>query len=150
MSDDMAPSDNARQREQARTVRQLLLRHMPRAVEPPEPRTDPLTVGDVAARLQSEEAVAGLALITDRETNRALLSNQTPLPLPLTESALRALIDRLAAGGSDRYWEGFRRSAIRMAVATQRGRAELAAARQQGPQTQRTRRPRGSAGEDAR
>jgi hypothetical protein len=123
--------------EQAQIVRRLLLRHLPSGIERAVPATTPLTVGDVAARLQAEQAAAGLAPVTDLETNRRLLTDATPVPQPLTEAALTALIEQTGAGGSARYWELFRRAAIRLAVARQRGRAELAAARRQPPRTRR-------------
>jgi hypothetical protein len=124
--------------EQAQTVRRLLLRHLPSGVERPEPAATPLTVGDVAARLQAEQAAAGLAPVTDLEVNRRLLTDASPVPQPLTEAALAVLIEQTGAGGSARYWELFRRAAIRLAVTRQRGRAELAAARRQPPRTRRT------------
>ena len=126
--------------EQAQIVRRLLLRHLPSGVERPEPAATPLTVGDVAARLGAEAATAGLAPAADadREVNRRLLTDATPLPQPLTERALSTLIEQTGVGGSARYWELFRRAAIRMAVARERGRAELAAARRQTPRTHRS------------
>jgi hypothetical protein len=136
--------------EQAQTVRRLLLRHLPSGLERPAPVEAPLTVGDVAARLQAEEAAAGLALVTDREANRRLLTDATPVPQPLTERALMALVEQAGVGGSARYWELFRRAAIRLAVTRQRGQTELAAARRQTPRPHRSLPPRDDGEEDGR
>ena len=142
MQEEARLRDGESARQQAQTVRRLLLDHLPSGVEHVEPVATPLTVSDVAARLQSEATAAGLALPADREANRRLLTDATPVPQPLTERALTALIEQTGAGGSTRYWELFRRTAIRMAVTRQRGQVELAAARRQAPRARRSPPPR--------
>lgn len=119
--------------EQAQIVRRLLLQHLPSAFPQPEPAPRPLVVGDVAARLQADRAALRAVVVEDHEANRRLLGNDIPLPLPLTEEALARLATRLGVTAGPRYWEAFRRTAIVLAMARQRGQAEMAAARRQSP-----------------
>lgn len=125
--------------EHAQVVRRLLLQHLPSGFLPPAPEPGPLVVGDVAARLQADQVALRVAPVEDREANRRLLGDETPVPVPLTEAALARLVTRLGITAGQRYWEAFRRTAIVLAMARQRGQAELAAARRQNARPQRPR-----------
>lgn len=128
--------------QQAQTVRKLLAQHIPSGMPQPEPEAPaPLTVGDVAAKLQADQATGRPTLLSDRDTNTRLLGNTTPLPDRMTEAAITRLATDLGAGGSERYWEEFRHAATRLGMARASGHARLAA-RHQRPTQAGTNRPR--------
>jgi hypothetical protein len=116
--------------EQARLVRRLLVQHLPSGLPREDEPPAPLTVGDVAAKLQAERA-AGPAPVTDRDANARLLGNLTPLPERVTTGTIARLAEQLGVAASTRYWEAFRRAATILGMARQHGEAQLAAARRQ-------------------
>lgn len=104
-------------------VREILRRCVPSAFETHDHLQRPLTVGDVAGRLQA----LGRVRPGDEEVNRALLGNSTPLPKPITAPAVKKLADDLRAGGSVLYWRSFRDEAITMGISRSHDQAQLAA-----------------------
>jgi hypothetical protein len=107
----------------ARLVREILRRCVPSAFETHDHLQRPMTVGDVASRLQAQ----GRVRPGDEEINRALLGNSTPLPKPITAPAVKKLATGLRAGGSDLYWRSFRDEAITMGISRSHDQAQLAA-----------------------
>jgi hypothetical protein len=107
----------------ARLVRDILRRCVPSAFETHEQLQRPLTVGDVASRLQAQ----GRVRPADEEINRALLGNSTTLPNPITALTMKKLATDLGAGGSDLYWRSFRDEAITMGISRSHDQAQLAA-----------------------
>lgn len=107
----------------ARLVREILRRCVPSAFETHEQLQKPLTVGDVASRLQAQ----GRVRPSDEEINRSLLGNTTLLPNPVTGPVVKKLAAYLGAGGSDLYWRSFRDEAITMGISRSHDQAQLAA-----------------------
>lgn len=122
-----------RPEEQAQVVRRLLLRHFPD--ETAEPVVRPLTVGEVALRLQADYATSGAISEHDRKVNQQLVSSSVSVPLPAHGANIARLAAQLQLSASEAYWEAFRRTAALLSVARERTEIELAAARRQ----QRTR-----------
>ena len=124
--------------EQAQLVRALLYRHLPSGVQPSEEAVAPLTVGNVAAKLETDHAtrttMAGLSA-RDRLTNRQLQQSGLVLPARLTGRTIVELATRLQATASERYWRLFRETAIVLGMAQERGQVELAARRQKSSRT---------------
>lgn len=104
-------------------VREIIRRCVPSAFEAYDQLQRPLTVGDVASRLQ----VQGRVRLADEETNRALLGCSTLLPRPITAPAVKKLAVELGVGGSDLYWRSFRDEAITMGISRSHEQARLAA-----------------------
>jgi hypothetical protein len=131
--------------EQGQVIRRLLATYLPSGVPQPEAPEEPLTVGDVAAKLEYEHAARKtMALLSeeDRQTNRRLQQSRAPLPAQVTGRTLPALIANLAAEASERYWRLFREAAVMLGMARERGQMELAAVRRQTERRPRTpRRP---------
>lgn len=143
------------QGDDAETVRHLARRHIPSgAIESEDEIAEmPLTVGDVAAKLRAEHAIGQTLGAADRMVNQRLLSSTIPLPASITPEELVRLAIRLQVEASERYWERFRRAALKLAIARQDGRLELEAARRQTGGTarrrqRRTRRPEWSREEE--
>ncbi len=104
-------------------VREIIRRCVPSAFETHDQLQRPLTVGDVASRLQAQ----GRVRPADEETNRALLGSSTLLPQPVTAPAVKNLAAELRAGGSDLYWRFFQDEAITMGISRGHDQAQLAA-----------------------
>lgn len=115
--------------EQAQVVRRLLLRHFPE--ETTAPVVQPLTVGDVASRLQADYAASTALSEHDRKVNQQLVASPVAVPLPVHGPSVARLAAQLRLSASDEYWEAFRRTAVLLSIARQRGEIELAAARRQ-------------------
>lgn len=109
---------------EARLVHALLRRHLPSGfVDKME--TEPLTVGDVAARLTAARRVPA----EDRGTHQGLLVSDLPLPAHLTRTAVQGLAKGIAARLSDRYWQRFREAAVTVAMGRAHRQVQLAATR---------------------
>ena len=112
----------------AHLVRELIRKHLLSAFEAEEPEDEtPLTVGQVAARLQADRRVPP----ADQEANRRLLGSSTPLPAWLSVQAVRQLAKELGVTASERFWRAFRDTAIMLGMGQRHKRAQLAAAREQ-------------------
>jgi hypothetical protein len=86
---------------------------------------EPLTVGEVAARMQADRSVP----ISDQPVHKNLLQLTTPLPEFLNIQAIRKLATTLQVNASEKFWRVFRDTAIMMGIG--RGQAQMAAARKQ-------------------
>jgi hypothetical protein len=104
-------------------VRELLRRCVPSAFDTHDHLRRPLTVGDIASRLQAQ----GRVRPGDDETNHALLGSNVSLPKPLTAPTIKKLAGELRAGGSEFYWRTFRDEAITMGISRSHDQAKLAA-----------------------
>ncbi len=112
----------------AEVIRNLLREHFPSAFEDMEEfDNQPLTVGEVAARLQVDRQV----LPADQEVNRRLLKSLVPLPAWLSVQVIQQLATQLNVKASDRFWERFRDTAIALAMGRSHDQAQLAAAREE-------------------
>lgn len=118
--------------EAATVVQRLLQEHLPSGfVQTQEPLETPLTVGDVAARLQTEAAAKGQV---DGEINKItgqLRASQTALPTKLSQHNIRQLFEELGINVSRRVQKLFRDTAIFLAMGRTQGRMRMAATRQQ-------------------
>jgi hypothetical protein len=115
----------------ARRVEALLRRTMPSAFPAAEP--GPLTVGDVAARVQADGALAGRLSAADREANARLLADRTPLPDDLGLPHFERWRAALGVEAGPHYWRAFRQAAVLLAMGRCQRAGELAAARQASP-----------------
>lgn len=87
----------------------------------------PLTVGDVAKRLQESNRVP----LSERDTLHKLLSSSLPLPASLSIQAVRQLATELKIKASERFLDIFRDTAIMLGIGRSQNKAQLAAAREQ-------------------
>lgn len=115
--------------DQAQVVRGLLLRYFPD--ESAAPVVKPLTVSEVAFRLQADYTSSRAISEHDREVNRQLLASSISVSLPVNVMSVARLAAQLQLSASEAYWDAFRRTAVLLSMARQRGEIELAAARRQ-------------------
>jgi hypothetical protein len=113
------------------SVRTLLREHLPGAF-PAETALPPLTVGEVAARLHSDAALAARWSGADRAANVRLLANRTPVPEELGLPHFEKWQTTLGVSASSHYWRSFRQTAVLMAMGRCQQAGELAAARRTG------------------
>lgn len=85
----------------------------------------PITVGDVAARMQADRNVP----VSDQVVHKELVRLAIPLPKFLNIQAIRKLASNLQVNASEKFWRVFRDTAIMMGIG--RGQARMAAARKQ-------------------
>ncbi|HEY7424703.1 MAG TPA: hypothetical protein VH682_10785 [Gemmataceae bacterium] len=115
----------------AERVRGLLREHLPSAfaaeAEPP-----PLTVRDVAARLQADNALGARLNEADRAANNRLLANTTLIPDELGLPHFEKWRTTLGVGASSHYWRAFRQASVLLAMGRCQQAGELAAARRAG------------------
>lgn len=128
--------------EQARLVRQLLLKHVPSGVPEPEDEAlpPPPTVGDVAVRLRNEHLAGQHLTAADQMANRQLLGSDVALPAPITGSAIARIVEAAGVTVSQRYQDRFKRAAIFLSMAREQDEIALAARRQGGQPSQGGRR----------
>ncbi len=110
----------------AQLVRDLARKHFQSAFveDAAEP---PLTVGDVAARLQADNRVPS----ADQAANRRLLHSAVVVPDWLTGRRIRDLANELGVTASERFWRLFRDTAIALGMGRSQSQAWLAAAREE-------------------
>lgn len=125
--DDLSPSWEA----DAERVRGLLRQHLPSAF-PTEAAPPPLTVGDVAARLQSDSALGTRLTDADRAANSRLLADATPIPEELGLPHFEKWQTTLGISAGVSYWRAFRQAAVLLAMGRCQQAGELAAARRAG------------------
>lgn len=114
----------------ANLVRELVRRHFHSAFGV-EDDLSPLTVGEVAARLQVERTVP----TADQPVNSALLGNPTQMPSRPGVKEIRQLAADLGVTASEKYWRVFRDTAIMLGMRQSHYQAQLAA------REERSRRP---------
>jgi hypothetical protein len=115
----------------AERVRILLRQHLPSAF-PIAADPLPLTVGDVAARLQADSALGARLTAADRAANSRLLANPTPIPEELGLPHFEKWQTTLGITASASYWRAFRQAAVLLAMGRCQQAGELAAARRAG------------------
>lgn len=110
----------------AQLVRDLAAQHFQSAFA--EDTSDrPLTVGDVAARLQADRRVPA----ADQAVNRRLLDSTAPVPAWLSTRRVRDLAVELGVTASDGFWRLFRDAAIALGMGRSHSQAYMAAAREE-------------------
>ncbi|MFN3650411.1 MAG: hypothetical protein ACK47B_12610 [Armatimonadota bacterium] len=123
-----------------RLVRELLRKHFNSAGSDEaeeELAEEPLTVSDVAVRLQHEKRVpAG-----DREANRRLLGSHLVVPGFLNLEAVRQLARETGVEASERFWRLFRETAIMLGIGRSHQQSQMAAAREQRHKSQAAKPP---------
>lgn len=110
----------------AKIVRDLIHTHLRSALESREAEDQPLTVGEVAARLKAERRVP----FPDEEANNYLLTNSRPLPAQLSAQTIKQMATDLGIRASDRFWRVFRDMAIMLGMGRSH-KAQLLAAREE-------------------
>jgi hypothetical protein len=115
----------------AERVRGLLRAHLPSAF-PTETELPPLTVRDVAARLQTDSVLGARFHAADRAANSRLLADTTPIPEELGLPHFEKWQTSLGVSASPHYWRAFRQAAVLLAMGRCQQAGELAAARRAG------------------
>lgn len=115
----------------AEQVRGLMREHLPSAFAS-EAELPPLTVGDVAARLQADSVLGARLTAADRAANGRLLGNATLLPEELGLPHFEKWKHTLGIEASPLYWRAFRQTAVLLAMGRCQQAGELAAARRAG------------------
>ena len=110
--------------EDAEFVRNLIQKHF-NNVQFVESDGREITIGDVAARMQTDRSVP----ISDQAIHEKLVHLTAPLPEILNIQAIRKLAYKLQITASEKFWRVFRDTAIMMGIG--RGQAQMAAARKQ-------------------
>ena len=90
-----------------------------------------VTVADVAARLQADEAIRGRSRQEVMAAMQNLRQVTTPLPDNLSQRGVRQLFERLGLTVSERVQDVFREAAIFLAMGRRQNMARLAATRRQ-------------------
>ncbi|HEY7329039.1 MAG TPA: hypothetical protein VH592_15460 [Gemmataceae bacterium] len=115
----------------AERIRGLLREHLPSAfltqTEPP-----PLTIGDVAARLQSDSVLGARLNAADKSVNSRLRADSTPVPEDLGLPHFEKWKTSLGISASPHYWRAFRQAAVLLLMGRCQQAGELAAARRAG------------------
>jgi hypothetical protein len=106
----------------ANLVRDLVRQHFHSAFGSKEDLS-PVTVGEVAARLQVERTVPS----SDQLVNNSLLGNLAPVPTWLGIKEVRQLASDLGVAASEKYWRLFRDTAIMLGMRHSHYQAQLAA-----------------------
>jgi hypothetical protein len=113
--------------QEAQLVRELLGQHLPGAVEATESDDSPLTVGEVAVRLQADRKVPE----ADNEANRRLLGSSVSIPNWLNAKAITKLAEELGVTASQGFWRVFKDTAITLGIGRSHSQAQLLAAREE-------------------
>ncbi|HEU5375307.1 MAG TPA: hypothetical protein VFV38_07700 [Ktedonobacteraceae bacterium] len=116
-------------------VRQLLQAHMPSAWGATEvEEIPPLTVGDVIARMQADEATRSLTKGEFAHVAQQLRRSSQLLPDDLGLSGVRKLFTRLGVQASRQLQKLFSQTALFLSAGREQGIAQLAATRKQAEQ----------------
>jgi hypothetical protein len=115
----------------ATRVRALLREHLPSAFAGLAD-LPPLTVRDVAARLQSDSILRARLSASDQAANSRLLADATPVPAELGLPQFERWQTTLGVSASAQYWRSFRQAAVLLAMGRCQQAGELAAARRAG------------------
>jgi hypothetical protein len=122
----LSPADDA-----AEQVFALARRTMPSAF--PADAPGPLTVGNVAARLDADAAAGARLDDADRTANSRLLGDPRPLPDDFGLPRFEKWRATLGVEASPHYWRAFRKAAVLLAMGRCQRAVELAAARRADP-----------------
>jgi hypothetical protein len=112
-------------------IKDLLRQYLPSARGPAAPQ-GPLTVADIAARLQADSTLGGRLSAADQASNARLLGNSTPIPGELGLAHFEKWQQTLGISASAQYWRAFRQAAVLLSMGRCQQVGELAAARQAG------------------
>jgi hypothetical protein len=129
-----AAEEEYEQREhEVEQVRQLLHQHLPSGLETPLMLEEmpPLTVSDVIARIQADEAVRGSAKQELQSIAQQLRQLNQPLPEQLGLHGVRTLFSQLGVQTSKQLQKLFSQTALFLTSGRQQGMAQLAATRRQ-------------------
>ncbi len=118
-------------------VRQLLHQHLPSGWDavPDVKDIPPLTVSDVIARMQADEAVKGSVKQELNTVVRQLRQSTVPLPAKLGLHGIRALFSHLGLRVSKQLQKVFSETALFLTAGREQGMAHLAATRRQREQS---------------
>lgn len=109
-------------------VQQLLQEHLPSAFAE-EVESVPLTVGDVAAKIQTDAALRGAAQKETLTVVRKLHNNPTPIPIPIRLPDIKQLFQQLGITVNARFEKLFQDTATLLLMG--RGQSVMAATRRQ-------------------
>jgi hypothetical protein len=114
-------------------VRQLLRQHLPSGLETPLTIEEmpPLTVSDVIARMQADEAVRGSVKQELLSVAQRLRQSNQALPEQLGLHGVRTLFAQLGVQASKQLQKLFSQTALFLTSGRQQGMAQLAATRRQ-------------------
>lgn len=119
------------QSEDAATVRGLLTRHLSAALTMDLADPPPLTVGDVAAHLQTDPALASRLDAETLATSQRVRNEPTSLPTDLSQRNVRRFFEDLGVQTSERFRKVFRDAAILLAMGREQSMVRMAATRRQ-------------------
>ncbi len=125
--------DAERQENDIMLVRQLLQKHLPSGYATVQEVEDipPLTVSDVAARMQADEAVKGPLKQELQGVVQQLRQSSVPLPRNLGLQGIRALFAQLGVRANKQIQKLFSETALFLSAGRAQGMAQLAATRRQ-------------------
>lgn len=129
-----AAEEEYEQREhEVEQVRQLLRQHLPSGLETPLTLEEmpPLTVSDVIARMQADEAVRGSVKQELLSVAQRLRQSNQALPEQLGLHGVRTLFAQLGVQASKQLHKLFSQTALFLTSGRQQGMAQLAATRRQ-------------------
>ena len=132
-----AEQESERQENDVELVQQLLRRHLPSGWETPAKLEDipPLTVSDVIARMQADEAVKGSVKQELNQVVQKLRQSSQPLPKELGLHGIRNLFAQLGLQTSKQLQKLFSQTALFLSAGREQGMAHLAATRRQREQS---------------
>jgi len=129
-----AADEEYEQREhEVEQLRQLLRQHLPSGLETPLTLEEmpPLTVSDVIARMQADEAVRGSVKQELLSVAQRLRQSNQALPEQLGLHGVRTLFAQLGVQASKHLQKLFSQTALFLTSGRQQGMAQLAATRRQ-------------------
>ena len=129
-----AAEEEYEQREhEVEQLRQLLRQHLPSGLETPLTLEEmpPLTVSDVIARMQADEAVRGSVKQELLSVAQRLRQSNQALPEQLGLHGVRTLFAQLGVQASKQLQKLFSQTALFLTSGRQQGMAQLAATRRQ-------------------
>ena len=117
---------------QADAIRRLLAQHFPDSVaESGFTEVPPISIGDVAARLQSDCALKGMPDCEAQAMILRLYETKDTLPADLSPLGVQEMFAELGLRVSRRFQDLFRRTAIYLKIGREQSMVSLAAARRQ-------------------
>lgn len=114
-------------------VRQLLREHLSSSIPVEEEEPPPITVADVAARIQADHSQRATARRNTLSLAKQLQTNPTPLPPKLGLPDVMQLLYQLGVAANNQFVKLFRETAIMLSMGRQQGL--MAATRRQKKKT---------------